>query len=415
MLVYTLFSFLILSSFLYGELTQHWVSFDNEAFRYVVPWVAAHVLRIREPLTSSLAGDAPFQWVQEFVLLAIAAVGTLVWSVADRQRPDYRLLDTWLRPFVRLGLAAILFSYGFDKVYPNQFRSITRTDLIRQFGDLSHFNLIWNFMAASKGYTIFSGVLEVLAGILLLLPNLASAGAMLSVAVMSNVVALNLAYNIPVKLLSMNFLLMACYLAAPEVPRLYDLLVRNRAVNQRPPSALSSNRRLNRGVNIAQRAAGLVFFLAFFYTESRHYAETRRAESVPVPMQGIWLVNEFTVTGGPQSSLFTPKLLESMKIQPGEERWSRLVFDHPGQIVIQTTAGTLDFVQVKFVAEHEVLLTDSGDSAWKAYFKLQHRRPDLIDLQGSVNGLNVIATLHKMDESRFKVRDEGLHWVQAGR
>jgi hypothetical protein len=46
--------------------------------------------------------------------------------------------------------------------------------------------------------------------------------------------------------------------------------------------------------------------------------------------------------------------------------------------------------------------------------KLHQVGPNSLDLQGVVNGVNVMATLHKMDESRFKVRDEGLHLVQPG-
>ena len=48
-------------------------------------------------------------------------------------------------------------------------------------------------MAASKPYTIFSGSLEVLGGILLLVPRLADLGALICAAVLSNVFALNVA------------------------------------------------------------------------------------------------------------------------------------------------------------------------------------------------------------------------------
>ena len=43
-------------------------------------------------------------------------------------------------------------------------------------------------------------------------------GAILCVLVLSNVFALNIAYNVNVKLFSFNLLLMAIFLAAPEIP-----------------------------------------------------------------------------------------------------------------------------------------------------------------------------------------------------
>jgi uncharacterized membrane protein YphA (DoxX/SURF4 family) len=416
MLLYSVVSLVHIVSFIHGAITHHFVFYQEAALRQVVPWVATHVLGIRQPLGSSLAGDASFQWVEQFVYLAVAVVIGFVWSIWGRRQIEYRLADRWLRLFVRLALAAVLFAYGFDKVFPIQFHSINRYDLVRSFGDLSHFNLMWNFMAASKGYTILSGVLEVVAGVMLLWPELASVGALLALVVMSNVVALNFAYNIPVKLFSTNLLLMAVYLAAPALPRLFDLLVRNRPVQPQAVIALSSHRGIDRGAKIAQVALGSVFFLTFFFMELLHYHSILRAEAAPVPLQGIWLVDTFTVTQGPQASLFTPKLSKSMKIQPGEERWSKLVLDQPEELVIQLVSGELDRVELDWSADHaEAVLTDSGDKAWKADLKVQQPSPNLLALQGVVNGVSVAASLHKMDESRFKVRDEGLHLVQPGR
>ena len=411
--LYVVFSLSVLLSITHWEFTQSFVEYDHEVFKHIVPWVAAHILRMPGPVRPSFTGDDLFEWVEQFVLLSLAVIGAALWWAADRRRPDYRVLDRWLRLLARLAMAGILFSYGFDKVFPNQFGSITRYSLIEQLGDLNHFGLLWSLMAASKGYTFFSGALEVLAGVMLLVPELASVGAFLAIAVLGNVVALNLAYNIPVKLFSTNLLLIAVYLAAPELPRLFNLLVRNRAVAPHPLIALSTNRRVDRGVKIAQVVLGMAFFATFFYTESHRYAETQKAASVPVPLQGIWLVDDFTVTGGSQSSLFTPFLTKDLRLQPGEERWTKLVFDAPKQMVIQTENGALDFVRLKLSeAKDEALLTDSGDAAWKADLKLQQPGPNLLNMQGMVNGVNVAAKLHKMDESRFRIRDEGLHLVQ---
>jgi uncharacterized membrane protein YphA (DoxX/SURF4 family) len=413
--LYAVVSLSLVLTMIQGTITQHYVFYDELALLYIVPWVAAHVLRIHHPLGTVLAGDGSFQWVEQFVFLALAALAAIVWSALDRRRAEYRLLDRWLRLFVRLALAAVLFAYGFDKVFPIQFHSITRYDLVRQFGDMSHLELMWTFMAASKGYTILSGVLEVVAGVLLLVPELASAGALLAVIVMGNVVALNLAYNIPVKLFSTNLLLMAVYLVAPELPRLFDLLVRNRVVSPHPSIALSTTRRVDRGVKITQGVLGWVFFVTFFVMEFLHYRSIKRAALLPVPLQGIWLVDDVAVTDGSLRSLFTPELWEELRVPSGEERWSKVVFDAPGEMVIQFVNGEMDYVNIKWGPNHEdALLTDSGDKAWNAQLKLQRQGTNALILRGVMHGVNVTATLHKMDESRFKVRDEGLHLVQPG-
>ena len=74
--------------------------------------------------------------------------------------------------------------------------------------------------------------------------------------VLANVVALNYCYDVPVKLYSTNLLLMSVFLMAPDLRRLFTLLLLNRATEPRDLSAPSfANRKL--------RTAGLVFQVVF--------------------------------------------------------------------------------------------------------------------------------------------------------
>ena len=88
--------------------------------------------------------------------------------------------------------------------------------------------VLWSFMGASLAYTIFAGATEVTGGLLLVFRRTASPGALVSFAVLANIVALNFCYDVPVKLYSVNLLLMAAFLAAPDATRLANALVLNR-------------------------------------------------------------------------------------------------------------------------------------------------------------------------------------------
>ena len=255
----------------------------DAALTHVVPWVAAHILRIHQPITYNPSGDSSFAWVEHFIFLVVALLIAIVWSVVDRKRPHYRAPDQWLRLLVRLSLAALMFGYGFDKVFPIQFHSITRPELVQQFGSLNHFRLMWNFMAASKPYTIFSGLLEVTAGVLLLIPALANVGALFAVVVMSNVVALNFAYNIPVKLFSSNILFMAIFLVAPLVPRLINVLILNRGVPPVAHARLSARKNVDRAARIVQATLGVLIFFIFLFEQRAHYAAIRKTETALHP------------------------------------------------------------------------------------------------------------------------------------
>ncbi len=125
----------------------------------------------------------------------------------------------WLRLLVRYTLAFTLFGYGFAKIFPLQFPPPRLFRLIQPYGDFSPMGVLWNFMGASVPYQIFSGAAEALGGFLLLFRPTTTLGALVSFAVMANVVALNFCYDVPVKLYSCNLLLMAVFLAAGDAPR----------------------------------------------------------------------------------------------------------------------------------------------------------------------------------------------------
>lgn len=304
--LYTLYALSVLDGYIVSDLFKRQAVFPMEvALRGVVPWVGRHLLGIQRSIEFTFEADTLFDFVQDFCLLGLAIIGTVAWSILDRKRTAYRCLHEWLNLVLRFTLAAIMFLYGFAKVFPLQFHSITRLDLMQPLGDLNHYNLMWRFMAASKPYTIFSGSLEVLGGILLLVPRLANLGALVCAAVLSNVFALNVAYNVNVKLFSFNLLLIALFLAAPEFPRLVNLFILNRPVYPQRPALLAKRRWIDKGARILQIALGACVFAVCLYSCWARYAEREKAQTASVPLQGLWLVDEFIVSGEPQHSLFT--------------------------------------------------------------------------------------------------------------
>lgn len=217
----------------------------------IVPWVAIHQFHITgRPATyfQTGSGDTTPEFVQTLLCFVVAAIATLVWSILDRRRANYRTLHDWLRLFVRYTLAFQLLSYGFIKIFPLQFQPPGFDKLIRPYGEFSPMNVLWYFMGSSMPYTIFSGCAEVTGGLLLVLRRTATLGALVSFAVMVNVAALNYCYDVPVKLFSTHLALMAAFLAAPELRRLLDLFVFNRAA---APTSLTGPHFQRRSVRIA--------------------------------------------------------------------------------------------------------------------------------------------------------------------
>src|SRR6186713_2138733 len=72
--------------------------------REITIWIAAHIFQITTPLLYSgdSIGETSFFWVQMFWILVVAAVATVVWSIADRERKNYATLQKWFHLFLRL-------------------------------------------------------------------------------------------------------------------------------------------------------------------------------------------------------------------------------------------------------------------------------------------------------------------------
>src|SRR6185437_4466925 len=208
------------------------VEFISPLWHVVVPWFGHHVLHLHSALSfdQNGSGDTSYEYTLVLCELLLAAFATLVWSLLDRKRPHYRRLHAWIQLPVRLLLAAMMFSYGVDKIFLLQFGRLSLADLIRPFGELSPPTLMWRFMAASSVYTIFAGAVETLGGILLLIPQTVTLGALVVIGAMTNVVLMDLSYDIGVKLLSAHFAFLALFLIADRLKPLLGWLVFNRPV-----------------------------------------------------------------------------------------------------------------------------------------------------------------------------------------
>ena len=130
----------------------------------VETWVAVHVFHLSGEVTTRFltgSGDTTLDYIELLCFVVLALCAALVWSVLDRRRLEYRRLHSWLRVLVRYTLAVTMFTYGFAKIFPLQFRTPGFARLMEPYGEFSPMGALWWFMGASTAYIIFSGAAEV--------------------------------------------------------------------------------------------------------------------------------------------------------------------------------------------------------------------------------------------------------------
>jgi hypothetical protein len=289
----------------------------------VVNGANAHLLHVRPTLVElNGSGDTSYAWAQLWTFLLIAAAGTLLWSALDRRRPAYPRGLYWLRTLVRYYVAANALTYGIVKLFGLQMWFPTPSQLATPLGDFLPMRLSWLFIGYSSTYQSFSGLIETIAGLLLLRRNTVTLGLLVATGAFLNVWLINISYDVPVKLHSMHLLLAALFLLALDARRLFDFLVLNRAVPGTTAYEPHYRERWHHWAAAAAKTAMLVRILVLPTLGSLgSYRAVARAANARGPFpSGIYDVRRFVRNGDTVPALVGDSL-----------RWRDVIFDDAAQ------------------------------------------------------------------------------------
>jgi hypothetical protein len=373
------------------------VLWQMRALGPVTEWVGRHVFGIDAALREdSRSGDQAAMWVLMFNVLAVAIAGTVAWSVLDRRRSEYHRLHAWFLVFLRMCLGGQLLYYGAVKVIPVQMPAPPLTVLLRPYGHLSPNSVLFLQVGSSYPYEIALGVVELAAGVLLFVPRTATLGALLGLASMAEVFLMNMTFDVSVKILSFQLLLVAVMLLAPQARRLANVLILQRPSQPVSQPAPFANRRANKiaaGVQAGLGAWVLVGCMLIGWLDWREYGD-----GAPKPeLYGIWSVTQFTAGGASLPPLTTQR-----------DRWQRLIIEDPDTVTYQRMDGELVTVPA-VIDEQEITLFDA---ALPATLTIDRSAPDRLRLSGLLDGRPVSMALQRVDLSSFILRSRGFRWVQ---
>lgn len=391
----------IFQSFPFGATLFGWYV---SLWRAICPWVGSHVFHLTGRVITYFptgSGDTTLNYIENLLFVLVALTATLIWSVVDRKRRDYRQLEPWLRLMVRYTLAFTLFGYGFSKVFPLQFRPPNLQRLIEPYGDFSPMGALWWFMGASVPYVIFAGAAEATAGFLLLFRRTTTLGSLTAFGVLLNVMMLNYCYDVPVKLYSTNLVLMALYLVSGDLRRLLDVLVHNRATFPADQSAPHFSRRW-------ARVSAVVFQILFVgynlfgavYGGWQGYRAMYTHPQRP-PIYGLYEVEQFALNGHETPPLVTDGT-----------RWRRMIAEFPGFITVKMMNDSLRGYQAQYdTVKNDLILSEGNDKTKK--YSLHYARPDVghLTIEGSIAAGHVSILLRRIDPSEFLLMSRGFHWI----
>jgi hypothetical protein len=368
--------------------------FYNSFWTWLVPRIARAALNRDVPSVFNGSGDRTFDYLVVACLLLIALVITIIWTLFDRKRPSYPTLYRWLNLYVRFSLGTAMIGYGAFKVISSQFPAPTLDRLMQSYGESSPMGLLWTFMGASEAYTMFVGFAEMICGILLFPRKTTTLGALMSVGVLSNVVALNFSYDVPVKLYSSHLVAMAIFLLLPDVRRLVNFFILNRPAECARVQPLFRRPLWHRGALVIAS----LFLVAVVGTSLyQSYDQRRLFTGQRSPLYGVWEVEEFSL-GQSTATASAP-------------RWRRMIFDSPRRVAVQTTDVLERYGSQLDQEKRTLTLRKRDDPGWNTVLTYEQVSPDVITFAGALNGSEMTARLRRTDERKFLLTDRGFHWI----
>ena len=371
----------------------------NALWRPFTLWTAAHLFHWTGAVEPVFVRDTRYLYALLTCFLIFSIIAALAWRALDRRREQYVALNHWLRVFVRYVLAYLMLHYGMDKVFLIQFPAPGLGRLVEPFGNYSPSSLMWAFVGTSKLYTVFGGIAELLGAVLLLFRRTTTLGALIVIAVMTNVTVMDLSYDVGVKLFCFNLLLMASYLVLPDVGRLLQFFLLNRstpAAQLDPVPLAPSQRKLALAI---KACVILLLIVPLTLREWKSYREIGQG-APKAPLYGLYDVDTFTLNGMVQPPLTTDTT-----------RWRSIIFDAPGTVIVRHMDDTQTTYRMTYnAAEQSFTIIAPGDPADKSTLHVSSSGNG-VEFHGTFSGTPAAATAHRVDRSSFTLVNRGFHWI----
>jgi uncharacterized membrane protein YphA (DoxX/SURF4 family) len=407
----------------------HYIGFVGTPLEWlddrIGPWLGAHVFGMTDLAGGGLgSGDGPREWIQTLWYVLAALLVSAVWTIVRPRSRNPERGREWFRAFLRYPLAFTMIEYGVMKFARVQFGVLPLHQQMTPLGAFSPSALMWAFMSYSYPYRVFTGVAELLGGTLLLWRRTTTLGALIVFGVMSNVLAMNLSYDVSVKLLAGHLLLMSAILLAPDAARLIRLFVLNRATTPVSLPPLVSDAWRSRWLRYAGAAyvAYAVGTVAWISLSLGAHAHSGR----PTSLTGIYDVesisrNGVVINGASDPRRWTRVAIEStgfMTIQFPDDRTESFLTAADSvnrQLTVIRSSGARDprfdyrnyYIPFTKAVIDATPATDTG----RFVLAMEQRDRSHVRFSGRLRGDSIDVVLRRFDESRRLLVNWGSHLV----
>lgn len=380
--------------------------FDNwfsNMYQTVIPWIGKNVLRLEKDITvfTNGSGDTTYDYVLLLFFALLSIVIAIVWTLLDKKKKNLIKLNYWFITLLRFFLGYNMMSYGWQKVIPMQFQEPSFYRLLQPLGDMSPMGLAWTFMGFSPAYTIFSGILEVVGGILVLYYRTRYLGALILVAVMTNVMAINYFYDVPVKIFSTQLCFIAIIIASPKIKQLIYVLL-----DLRPTIIQTHFTPFYKSKQKKMTTIGTWVFMLFiiFYPliDTFQYLDEYGPNAPKPPLYGLYEVTSFNANG----QEVVPTIKDTVA-------WRYVSMEWKGSTQFyRTDMSRFGYRSEVDTVSQKITLTHFEDSTEVYTIKYTPTTDSTMRFQGIHKNDTIDCMAKILTKKDFRLTSRGYNWIQ---
>jgi hypothetical protein len=201
-----------------------------------------------------------------------------------------------------------------------------------------------------------------------------------------------------VKLYSLNYLLLALFLLAPGLPRLINSLVLGKAVEAMALSPLFGSIKLDRVGQVLRTLVVIGLVLSQVEGSRKRWSEMYGGP--PAPVLGRWDLVSIAVD----------------KNKPADDdpmNWSWLDFSNSKIMRLSGRKPPVTAYLITWNTESKKLtLNKVRPPQMSVTFDYDLPEPEMLTLQGSMDGKWITANLKRAAEKRYELMTRGFNWIQ---
>ena len=400
---------------------QHWSAANKFIFRLLFTYLVLYILLL---MTSFLI-EAPLRWFAQYVLnwspdfkmestgsgdrtfdyvrlsfnLFLTIPIVLAWGILDRNRLSYNILFYWFQVILRTTLIFAMLLYGLAKIFKGQFPEPSLERLLQTVGDMSPMGLAWTFMGHSFFYNIFIGFAEILGGVLLIFRRTVTLGSLIIIGVMSNVLMMNLTYDIPVKLVSAHLVFMALILLFANGLNVFDFFFKNKKIEPVEFYSPFKQGTFSKIILFSKRLVAFVVLLIVVFQMLIKFEATEQLKEKS-EFYGIWETQQFIKN----KDILHPLTTDNY-------RWRYLIIDQKNKAAVKKMTDSIDRYQFQIYPDvNEIIFKNETDSI-SHHFSYSLIDSLSLELNGSLYGDSISIQLKRKPISDFRLINRGFHWV----